>query len=198
MQKTYNKLNFEIEKFTDKLRDSILVSKNKTVANDGRMLIEISVPENNKPIEEFPSIEGFTPSNTIEDFCLPKDIAKKIAKSIPNSKKHPQINCAAIEQKENDTTIAFTDLVSPTKIQVKNSGEKYPDYKKIFPQQPAVKFMVNAKILKGLCDIASKLSDTETIQFDVVDGNTAIVLHANNSVSGQKMRALLMPCRIGE
>lgn len=198
MQKTYNKLNFEIEKFSDKF-SNILVSKNKTVANDGRVLVEMSVPENNKPIEDFPLIEGFTPSNTIEDFCLPKDIAKKIAKSMPNSKKHPQINCAAIEQKENDTTIAFTDLVSPTKIQVKNSGEKYPDYEKVFPtQQPAVKFMVNAKMLKDLCDIACKLSDTETIQFDVIDGDMAIVLHAGNVATGQKMRALLMPCRIRE
>jgi len=149
-----NKYNLQIanllekeDDFTLNVQHIIKVTKDKTIATDRRLLIEVTRPD--LPYEEFPETEHEYKQD--RDFYLTKNEIAKIQKLIPKTKGLPILENVMVSQKKDKTTLITTDLVNTFTMSVKDRDIKYPKTDEIYPKEsPVATFIVNAKLLKEI------------------------------------------------
>ena len=125
----------------------IKVTKDKTIATNRRLLIEVTRPD--LPYEEFPETEHEYKQD--RDFYLTKNEIAKIQKLIPKTKGLPILENVMVSQKKDKTTLITTDLVNTFTMSVKDRDIKYPKTDEIYPKEsPVATFIVNAKLLKEI------------------------------------------------
>ena len=173
---TYNKINLAIAKIASKDNNrpelsSVFFTRNKTVATNSYMLLEVSIPTAE------PNIAGAMQS------CNPflvsaSDIIKIKSESV--AIKH--IDAKAIQ------FIADNQIITIPRI-----DGQFPDYDKIFPQgKPKAEVIVNAKYLRTLLENLGKLSDNITIK---IHGDDKPVVLTASYGNHQFSRALLIPVK---
>ena len=194
-----NKYNLQIasllekeDDFTLNVQHIIKVTKDKTIATDKRLLIEVTRPD--LPYEEFPETEYEYKQD--RDFYLTKNEVIKIEKLIPRSKGLPILENVMVSQKENKTILVTTDLDNAFTMSVKNRDIKYPKTDEIYPKEsPVVTFIVNAKRLKEIATQVEKFSDKEekpiAISIYQNEFQKFIKFEAVNNITDQKMKGLL-------
>jgi len=149
-----NKYNLQIanllekeDDFTLNVQHIIKVTKDKTIATNRRLLIEVTRPD--LPYEEFPETEHEYKQD--RDFYLTKNEIAKIQKLIPKTKGLPILENVMVSQKKDKTTLITTDLVNTFTMSVKDRDIKYPKTDEIYPKEsPVATFIVNAKLLKEI------------------------------------------------
>jgi len=194
-----NKYNLQIasllekeDDFTLNVQHIIKVTKDKTIATDRRLLIEVTRP--NLPYEEFP--ETGHECKQDRDFYLTKNEVIKIEKLIPKSKGFPILENIMVSQKKEKTILVTTDLVNTFTMSVKDRDIKYPKTDEIYPKEsPVATFIVNAKLLKEIATQVEKFSDAEKkpIAISVYQNEFQkfIKFEAVNNITDQRMKGLL-------
>lgn len=129
---TLNKSNLDIAIIAKGERvPGILVTKDRTVVNDSRRLVEVTRPKFNA--EDFPKVPGFEQKQE-NDFILPITEALQVSRQIPKAKKDLSILKNAIIEQNNRVRIATTDLSSASIVDVNPIEGKYPEYQEVIPQ----------------------------------------------------------------
>jgi len=166
-----NKYNLQIASLLEKegncisndfdISQVIKVTKEKTIATERHLLIEITRP--NLSYKEYP--ETGHEYKQDKDFYLTKNEVAKIQKLIPKNSPFPIIENIMVSQKKDKTTLVTTDLVNTFTMSVKDRDIKYPKTDEIYPKEnPVATFIVNAKLLKEIATQVEKFSDAEKNQ----------------------------------
>ena len=194
-----NKYNLQIasllekeDDFTLNVQHIIKVTKDKTIATDRRLLIEVTRP--NLFYDEFP--ETGHECKQDRDFYLTKNEIAKIQKLIPKAKGFPILENIMVSQKKEKTILVTTDLVNTFTMSVKDRDIKYPKTDEIYPKEsPVATFIVNAKLLKEIATQVEKFSDAEKkpIAISVYQNEFQkfIKFEAVNNITDQRMKGLL-------
>jgi len=194
-----NKYNLQIIKIASKdsnrfALEHLKVEKDKTIACDGRRLIEVTRPKVNK--EDFPVIPGFP---LVEDkvFYLNESEIKKVLTNLPKKPSLPILNNIGINQQEKSTNLLTTDLDSNAVIQCREKDLDYPDTEKVYPQGEHIKIKVNAKLLKEICEQVVNFTDDKNyaINLSIYDKDKPIKFSSRRGETGQIMQGLIMPIK---
>ena len=178
--------------FTLNVQHIIKVTKDKTIATDKRLLIEVTRPD--LSYDEFPETEYEYKQD--RDFYLTKNEIAKIQKLIPKTKGFPILENIMVSQEKEKTILVTTDLVNTFTMSVKDRDIKYPKTDEIYPKEnPVATFIVNAKLLKEIATQVEKFSDVEekpiVISVYQNEFHKCIKFEAVNNVTEQKMKGLL-------
>jgi len=192
----YNKLNLSITDFCskDSVRpelSSVLFTKNKTIATDSFVLIEVETPKVDRV--DYPSIPDVKFEEMTKDIIIPANAVKKMVSNIPKNSKLPIIeNVAFVRASENDAEFITTDLEIANSVKTKVVDGKYPETDQIIPKtEPKVTVRVNVKYLKKVLDFWIK-NGRNYIDLEIRDESKPIVAKAD--FNGQNVVALVMPC----
>ncbi len=194
-----NKYNLQIIKIASKdisrfALEHLKVEKDKTVACDGRRLIEVTRPKVNK--EDFPVIPGFP---LVEDkvFYLNESEIKKVLTNLPKKPFLPILNNIGINQQEKSTNLLTTDLDSNAIIQCREKDKDldYPDTEKVYPQGKHIKIRVSAKLLKEICEQVVNFTDDKNYAIDlsIYGEDKPIKFYSRREETEQIMQGLIMP-----
>lgn len=189
----YNKNNFAIHKFNN--NDTIRIEQDRTIATDGRVLVEVSRP--NIATEEYPHIEGFKNSTEITPFNITTKTCKAVEKMQKKHKSLTVLNSIAVEQTDDGKAkFASTNLTDTNIIPSLLIDNYFPDtdYVKetlIKDKKVMVTIALNPTLLKDICSIVEKIDDT--IYINIVDSNSAVQFKAKNPTTEQTISGLIMP-----
>ena len=193
-----NKYNLQIasllekeDDFTLNVQHVIKVTKEKTIATERHLLIEVTRP--NLPYDEFPET-GYEYKQD-RDFYLTKNEIAKIQRLIPKSPL-PILENVMVSQEKNKTILVTTDLENVFTMSIKDKDVSYPDTDKVYPKEkPIISFIVNAKRLKEIATQVEKFSDKKekpvTISIYQDEYNKFIKFEAVNNITEQRMKGLL-------
>ena len=197
-----NRYNLQIASFTEEETpypsslQFIKVTKEKTIATDGRKLIEVTRPT--LPYDEYPDTGHEYKEN--RDFYLRRDEVKKIERLIPKSPL-PILQNIAVSQKEKETLLITTDLENTYTISIRDKEwyhikKPYPNTEKAYPaSKPKVTVKLNAKALKEIAMQVEKFSDEKGHPITISIHDEVIEFRAENKKTGQKMKGLLVTLR---
>lgn len=174
-----NKNNFEIANILEKggqREDSngVLIEKDKTVANNGEVLLEMS------------KVKGDGAGAVHEkDIILSKRECKRLM---------------VLHKYSNNIT--FDELMARNDKDILNGD--YPDYKVLYPDlEPVLEIGLSSKYLKQICDIAIKMQDIqnggEMIRFKFYDSKEGgsfdkpVEFSTKNNETGQVFKGLIAP-----
>lgn len=201
-----NKHNLDIAVIAGKSKwgdNGLFVAKDRTVANDGRRLVEITRPtkldgEEFNP-DDFPVIPNFEPKQD-HDFIIPTMEALKVAKQIPKGKRTKAILKNAVIEQNGRVRIASTDLGSAIITDINPIEGKYPEYQQVIPQGKLKhRVGVNPKYLMEICQLADKFqSEYYKIMVLEFNDNGGIKLTTKNDDTGQEFTAIVMPMSLKE
>jgi DNA polymerase III sliding clamp (beta) subunit (PCNA family) len=205
-----SKSNLEIAKIVSK-GEGVLITQDRTVANDGRRLIEITRPKCYKEAE-FLKIDGFQASyidmggetrTCHPDFIMTKEDALDINKKLKKSAKLPILENAVVSH-NGATHIATAEPSSfSTSVQKINPLEgKYPKYQEVIPDSAdtTLKIGLNPKLLSEICNIADKFQDDsyKALIFEFSGPDRAVKMTTKNPETDQEFTAVLMPMNIDD
>ncbi len=193
-----NKYNLQIASLLEKegqdydISQVIKITKEKTVATERHLLIEVTRP--NLPYEEFP--ETGHEYKQDRDFYLSKNEVAKIQKLIPKNSPFPIIENIMVSQKEDKTILVTTDLENVFTMSIKDKDVSYPKTDQAYPKgNPVISLTVNAKLLKEIATQVEKFNDEKnkpvTISIYQDEYNKFIKFEAVNNVTDQRMKGLL-------
>ena len=197
-----NKYNLQIASVLEKegncisndfdISQVIKVTKEKTIATERHLLIEVTRP--NLPYDEFPETGHEYKQN--RDFYLSKNEVAKIQKLIPKNSPFPIIENIMISQKKDKTILVTTDLENVFTMSIKNKDVSYPKTDQAYPKEnPVISLTVNAKRLKEIATQVEKFSDEEekpiVISIYQDEYHKFIKFEAVNNTTEQKMKGLL-------
>ncbi len=195
--RTLTRSNLDIAVISKKEANAtLLINKHCTVANNGRMLVEITRPEVDQ--DNYPGIDGIVPHEE-SDFMVRSDEAIKASKKIPKKNINPVLNQAIVNQ-NGKIKIASTDLRSEN-VSVLNVVEgNYPAYREAIPPSTddSLKITVNPEYLETICKLAKEFKnhlntsgEPPFMSMEFVDRRIKIT--ARNIESRQEFLAVLMP-----
>lgn len=181
----------------------IQITSKEIVVTDGNILVRVSHPK--AKAANFPSTPGFDAGEEFEHVLLAVDSAKEIAKAVPNVKRLPALNYAAISVQQGEDGIklqaAVNDLENPRVFQPRLMTGHFPAWDRVIPTKPARHSVtVDAELLGKLCKYAvefTKDDSSHAMRLSFGENGTAIRLDMESADSDQGMTALLMPMRDG-
>jgi len=196
-----NKYNLQIASVLEKegncisndfdISQVIKVTKEKTIATERHLLIEVTRP--NLPYDEFP--ETGHEYKQDRDFYLTKNEIAKIQRLIPKSPL-PILENVMVSQEKNKTILVTTDLENVFTMSIKDKDVSYPKTDQAYPKgNPVISLTVNAKLLKEIATQVEKFSDKKekpvTISIYQDEYNKFIKFEAVNNITEQRMKGLL-------
>lgn len=194
-----NKNNLVIAELLDKDNSGggLYITKDRTVANNGKCLIEITRPK--VDVKEFPVIPKVEPKQE-KDFIISPKTCKEIASIIPK-KTSPGFNDilknVVIEQTDNKrASFSTTDLETATTVHSLLIEGQYPDYKQVYPtKEPIFTIALSSVSLEKICSLINK-TQAETdkrIKLEFYSSGDAVKFTATNADTEQEITALIMP-----
>lgn len=201
----YNKNNLVISALTSKddtrpVLTGVLFQSEATIATDGYKMIMVETPKDDS-VSDFNASDMPVPIDSSKSTNIPKDTVDSIARSLPRKPILPWLSNAYFTEKSDDICqIVTTDGVNHQKHTVKPIEGQYPDVMKVFPDGPAVATVnLNIKHLKEVIDCLSKmdLQDSKTVKIRVYADLKPVSFELKTK-QGQRVQALLMPCKINE
>ena len=197
-----NKHNLEVIKFASKENENrytlefVRVEKDKTVATNGRMLIEVSRPKVDK--QDFPIFVD-SPLKEGKVFYLSNKVIKILSSLIPKKHQLPILKNIGISQTEKEIKLLTTDLSSSNTTAVKKEDIQYPDYAKLYKVEgKKLNLSLNASYLKTVCEQVINFTDKSSVEIELTISDSTqapLMFEAENKETGQKMRGLLMPLK---
>lgn len=197
-----NKNNLVIIDLLDKgqiaQNHGIYIEKDKTVINNGKILIETTRPE--VDIEEFPKIPKVEPKQE-SNFILSVKAAKEIMSIIPKKPRHPICSNVVIEQHNDKASFSTTDLDTVRTVHSTLIEGQYPEYKEIYPtSKPVFTIGLSSELLKSVCVIMDKFQSDcyKLVKFEFYGVNQAVKFSTINSDTEQKLQGVIMPMSLNE
>ena len=201
-----NKHNLDIAIIAGKngYNSGLLVTKDRTVANDGRRLVEVTRPTKldgeDFDSKDFPVIPKVEPKQE-DDFILPVNACKEVMSIIPKGTKTKAIfKNVVIEQSGKRASFSATDLETAKTIHSVLIDGQYPKYQEVMPQGKLKhRIGVNPKYLMEICQLADKFQ-TDYYNLMVLEFNDdgGIKLTTKNDDTGQEFTAVVMPMTLKE
>lgn len=208
----YNKNNLVIAAAAGKEKDNrpelsgVLFKKDRTVATDGFILVEVKnqPEETNRLAEEFPPLPDKT--KPLADFkkagyIIPAADVDKAAKDlskVKNSNLPVLDNCILAASNQNEyVRLASTDLERVNTITAKTIDEQFPDYERIIPGKLDYdkSKVVSIKLLKRVLMILEKMElSRDDVRIYWQDKNDPLVIK-KETTGGQEVTALVMPLK---
>ena len=190
----YNKLNLSIAEFCHKEKEEIsgvLFKKDRTVATDKYVLIEVETPKIKE--DDFPILPNTETEEMKNDCIIPIKAVNKMLANIPKSATLPILeNVVFCKGTDEQAEFATTDLEQVDKVSVRTIQDKYPDYEQIIPTEKVVKkIKFNVKQLQKILRFYSK-NDKEMIEFEIRE-NTEM-MQVNEKFGDQNVRIFIMQC----
>lgn len=202
----FNKHNFSLAEFAGKEgrynTDCIRITPEETVATNGVSLVKVTLPKESP--DKFPPVDGVKPSVKFKPFCISAAAAARIGNAIPNEKSIPALNFAALDGKRTDAgenaVFAVSDLETPQVFSPKKSTGEYPKYQTIVPDKKKADFSIvlDAAQLAKLANAAAKFKagGGKVLRLYFTEPDSAVLLEAVNSDTGQTWTGVLMPIRM--
>lgn len=197
-----NKNNLVIAELLDKDKYSsggLYITKDRTVANNGRCLIEITRPKVNG--KEFPAIPKVEPKQE-NDFIISAKTCKEISSIIPKKTSHDILKNVVIEQTDNKrASFSTTDLETARTVHAMLVEGQYPDYKQVYPaKKPIFTIGFSSVLLEKICSIINKAQakSDKRIKLEFYGADDAVKLMAVNADTEQEITALIMPMDLEE
>ena len=196
----YNKLNLSITDFCgDESHPEIsgvLFTKDKTVATNSHILIEVKNPKIDK--DDFPILPDVEIEEMKEEFVIPVKAVKKMNSNIPKNNTLPILeNVIYCNSKKNEeiTTVEFasSDLEQVDKVGTRAIIGKYPDYQKVIPKgipKNTIKF--DPQYLKKICEFWIK-NGNRSMEFKIYNDDEPIIIE--DKFNNQDVKAAIMPIR---
>lgn len=197
-----NRHNLELEKFLGNEErysiSHIKVTKDATVATNGKVLVEVTRPKVDK--EDFPIIKGHEQKED-RDFYLTEEETRKVLKNIPKKVSLPILTNVAVSQEKEKTNLMMTDLDNDVVISSRNKEEvNYPKFDEVYPKNDAIACVkLSARHLRDICDKAIKFIEanpkleTEPLTLKFYGEEEPLGFSAENTETEQKMKGLIMP-----
>ena len=193
----YNENNLAVARIASKgnglkpVLESVMFTKDKTIATDSYRLVEISTPKNAK-VSEFPKVDGVSAMQGCSPFLVNAKMLKEKVK-IPKKTSLPILGHVAVKHIHDNRIEFYTTDGSNADIQnVARINDTFPDYEKIFPtEKPLAEVEVNGELLAGLLEIMSKLDRAQRVKIKVYGAGKPMVLEAGDEAV-QVARGMLM------
>jgi hypothetical protein len=154
-----------------------------TTATNGHILFRYEPRLPGDCEQDFPSVDGCTPSPLAAPVSIGPDSCKNLIRSIPKSRSLPILNHLAVDGSQSGNgvlTAVTTDLESPTIHRVQKLDRDFPDWQKVVAgvKKPKATVIVSIKYLKMICETASKVG-AERVELAIVDGESPIKFTAD-------------------
>ena|SRR3990167_973754 len=183
----YNENNINVYKIASKgnglkpVLESVMFTKDKTVATDSYRLIEMSVPKNAKASEFPKAMQG----------CKPFLVRARGIKDI-KLLKNSTMPVVAIKHLDNTRAEFMTSVGDTiTSHNLPRVHDAFPDYEKIFPtEKPLAEVELNGELLAELLEVMSKLNVAQRVKIKIYGTGKPVVLEAGND--NQKGRGMIM------
>ena len=178
----YNDINLSVAKIASKgnglkpALESVMFTKNFTVATDSYRLIEISTPRSAK-VSEFPKVDGVSAMQGCSPFLVNAKMLKEKVK-IPKKIILPILGHVAVKHIHDNRIEFYTTNGSNADVQnVQRINDKFPDYEKIFPtEKPLAEIEVSGELLAGVLEIMSKLDRAQRGKIKMYKKSQPIIL----------------------
>ena len=200
----YNKTNLLIHNVctdTQPKISGVLFKKDKTVATDSFVLIEVDNSKMELNPDDYPQIGEKVITNNFPNkgFVIPANAAKKAISNLAECKNGalPILSNAILAQtgQADEIKICSTNLEKTDIIKTKLNDGDFPNYQQIIPNlDKASKISININKLKQLSTLLSQMDLKFDNKVDIYFNgeNSPMVLKAVNN-SKQQITALLMP-----
>lgn len=193
----YNQRNLDVCKIASKgnglkpVLESVMFSKNFTVATDSYRLLEISTPKNAK-VGDFPKVQGVSAMIGFSPFLVNAKMLKDKVK-IPKKTNLPILQNVAVKHIHDNRVEFYTTEGTNADIQnVVRVQDTFPDYEKIFPSgKPLAEVELNGELLAELLEVMSKLDNLQRVKIKIYGALKPVVLEAGDD--NQKGRGMVMP-----
>lgn len=183
--------------------NSIQVTRDYTAETDGHQLMMVTRPKVEEGMMPDPELNrGFAMGAGQKDFLLPASVALELSKKLPRKPLVPVFENAVVqsEGKSPDAVLAYADKRGDIQtMRSKKPEGTFPDFQRIMPKVEASTFQIglNVQLLKGIAaQFVSFLEGQKTpaVRCYFKSATEAVLIEAENE-EGQKMTAVLMPCR---
>lgn len=164
----------------------------KAVVTDTYFLAEIRCSASGFESSEFPKIGDQVAVNHVKPCILDSKGLLDVLKVLPKKRQTlPILNTAAVmDQSDKEVQIGTTDLEKSAVTRVRVIDGNYPAYEKVFPKKkPVASIAIDKKVLQKALD--SLPEDQFTLH--VFDGDKPPLVLTNDTFSGEKVRAMVMP-----
>lgn len=203
----FNENNFAIAKLAIEDADAysvtgILVAEDRTCVTDGRIVLEISTPT--RVDGEQLSLFGptFEAVEKFEPFILPRKEALEIAKAIALKHDKEEVKRARIGHGDDAVAVInVSDSKCDRTFVTQKLNQKFPDYRSMMANFPPAKISVtvNCDYLIALLQMIAKVTGCgigSPVTITVRDPDQALSFAWTNEMTGQKVRAALMPMQL--
>lgn len=178
-----NKHNLKIaEIISDNQGTGLLIKKDRTVANDGRRLVEVI---NSRVLDE-----------KHEDIIINKKTAREVSEmangeEVTVSQKH------IIHQIKSEIAFTVKNSQQTKTMQIENQPGKYPDYEKLYPKgKPVLTIGFSPRYLAEIFTMISELFTDDDyhdlVKLEFYNDKAALKFSCDNR-RGQIIQGLLMP-----
>jgi len=204
----YNKNNLVIHQATatNSTRpeiNGVLFKKDRSVATDSYVLIEVVNPEEmTSQVGEYPELPDGKPLVNFpkKGVIIPAKSVKKVKSNLADVKNKdlPILSNAIflLPKKEGASQIATTDLERADIVSVKNTEGDYPEYNQVMPKDGGgIKMTLDLKKLKQVVDILSAMDlDSDHIDITVRESEKPFEIKLKTK-QNQDVTALVMPIK---
>lgn len=201
----FNKNNFEVAKLLsvdDDVPTShrvLRITPEGTQATDGHLLVKVSAPKTQQPML-FPPMTGIEAAEWFTPFCIDRETALRIAKSIP-TKGEPETRMVAVDtntEVNGDAIMAWNELLRESIVRSKKIEHEYPQLDRVIPEKDRAKITVcvNPYLLAALASAFERFAKTQgalQVVIRLYGPDKGIRFDAEGD--GQEITAVLMPMR---
>lgn len=190
-----NQLNLLCQRFAAKSDtrpglSGIYVTKDKTVATNAVILVEIDKPE--QPDDGYPEFPNFNIADS-DPHILPLEAAKQIESNLKKIKATLPIFQNALPIKSGDNVgYLTTDMATINPVIYKPIDEQFPEYQSIIPKDEDAIGEVNLSP-EYLEIIAKTFKDAKAQSLTIRLYKQNLPVKFNAEVNGQNITAVLMP-----
>lgn len=199
----YNKNNLAVAAFAAKHRigkaiEYVLFRKDRTVATDSFLLIEVTTPKKkNQGIEDYPTLPAKQVIRDSDDDMLLRAEQVRGLKMVKPMKHLEVMNNVVIADPgvEGKLEIVSANLEETQSVIADTGKEKFPDYEKLFVHE-GFEITVNPEYLAKVLKAAAGVNPGEvTLKIQTDSKLKPIEVHAEGR-DEQKLRALVMPINL--
>ena len=185
--------------------NGVLFTPKVCVATDSYRLLEVELPDQEELIPELPNtmpagssdVSGIVPVSTVQKIKTSKNANLPILENISLDLQEEEA-----EGQGGRAVLITTDLETLDRVEGRLVDGAFPDYEQIIPKSdPVIKVALTAQYLKDMAQYFEKHAIGGQVVLSLFkgeDGNPAPVLFTNSTEQGQKIRGVVIPCKMLE